>query len=151
MTSVDPLRSAFPLRLAQTYGQTAGPARATINVAQTAIRSIDATRSAPDSFQFSPAARAAQADIQPAAPLGSDTTTIGGPVSDAVRSERLNRLVAARVNAPIEFEAPDRLASTASTRDSASIRAGLAFHTRAADRNTAATGVVVGRSIDITA
>lgn len=109
MDRIDGIRSAFPLRLAQTYE----PER-----------------------------------IQRARPIASPQAMARMVAADApakpVRTEALSRLVAGRVDVPISF-AEDQAAAAG--------RSGgpLTMYAHPADRNTAATGVTIGRMLDVTA
>lgn len=62
----------------------------------------------------------------------------------ASRSAQLDKLVAGRVDVPISFPGDSPIVSRASAR-------GYSLHTQPADLNSAATGVRVGRMLDVTA
>lgn len=62
----------------------------------------------------------------------------------ATRSSQLDKLVAGRVDVPISFPGDSPIASRGSAGS-------YALHTQPADLNSAATGVSVGRMIDVTA
>lgn len=122
MSRIDGLRSAFPLRLAQTYGEQ---------------RTMVAARS-----------RSASTPVESITNIAQTASITDRPAPG--RSAAIDGLVAARVAAPISFPDGDRLFASASQSGRSSADA-LPFYIHPADKNTAATAVTVGRILDITA
>jgi hypothetical protein len=127
MSRIDAIGSGFPLRLAQAYEpqrvqRTAAPAQSV----QAQTSRLDTTNT--DSVRT----------VQSLSEVTAARST--------QRPEGINKLVAGRVNVPISFPSDEMAA-----RPRAAAGSPLSLYAVPADRNTAATAVNVGRSLDVTA
>lgn len=122
MSRIDAIGSGFPLRLAQAYE----PQRV-----QRPVTPV-------------PPVRSVERESTPT--QGIESLSQATAARSTPRPEGIRKLVAGRVDVPISFPSDD-LAS----RPRAAVGSPLAMYAAPADRNTAATAVNVGRSLDVTA
>ena len=97
------------------------------------------------------------ARIRPNAGVGVAAESVGSSDGAEARA-KVSRLVAGKVSTPVHFEpqrpappAPGADRSGAQQGSSPGVPAAYALHRSPTERNTAATGVAVGRSLDVTA
>jgi hypothetical protein len=133
MSRIDAIGSGFPLRLAQAYEpqRAAAPARLSAN-------QVFPSQVSPDQARLD----TTNVDQVRTVQSLSEVTT----ARSTQRPEGINKLVAARVNVPISFPSDELTA-----RPRAAAGSPLSLYAVPADRNTAATAVNVGRSLDVTA